>query len=458
VNENSRSSGGVTRRSFLAEAATRTAAASVALGAIEQSARAAPSHASSSHDAAGSVRDYLNRRTLRKEWVDRFLDPKARVWARFDPELGYLLRNALMRDGMVGSYTLARYEPTGQRKQVNFADQSCRINTYGDSFTQGHQVSDGETWQEVLSAHFCEPIRNFGVGGFGVYQAYRRLLRMEATPLAAPYLVFNIWGDDHLRSIMSWRWLTFSPDWAEKMATNMFHANPWVHARLDPSTGRLVEKENPCPTPDSLYRLCDKEFVYQTFKDDEVVRILVAQEKDAAVDPRPLERMATAIQMKDLDFRTPEATRNTARKLYHAYAIRVGMRIMEKLQTYVEEKGKKLMVLLSYPSGSVWHACAKPARDPNFVDWHPQEFRDFLASRKIPFVDTLPKHVAEFQMFRCSAKEYVDRYYIGHYNPRGNHFFAYAVKNELVNWLDPKPPAYQGGGEALIRFKGYLPG
>ncbi|MFY8200857.1 MAG: hypothetical protein ACOVLE_09325, partial [Pirellula staleyi] len=158
-----------------------------------------------------ALRAFLQPHVLKRSTLDQFLDSKAQVWAKFDPELGYLLRNAFVRDGVDGCHTLARYQKSGQRQQVNFPDQPCRMNTYGDSFTQGHQVSDGETWQEILAAHFCEPIRNFGVGGFGVYQAYRRLLRNEGTDQSAKYLIFNIWGDDHLRSVYAWRWLAF-PD------------------------------------------------------------------------------------------------------------------------------------------------------------------------------------------------------------------------------------------------------
>ena len=43
------------------------------------------------------------------------------------------------------------------------------------------------------------------------------------------------------------------------------------------------------------------------------------------------------------------------------------------------------------------------------------------------------------------------RYYIGHYNPRGNHFFAFAVKDEVVEWLEPKPPTYREGGPSMRR-------
>ena len=36
------------------------------------------------------------------------------------------------------------------------------------------------------------------------------------------------------------------------------------------------------------------------------------------------------------------------------------------------------------------------------------------------------------------------RYYIGHYNPQGNVFCAFAMRNKLVSMLDPKPAAYAG--------------
>jgi len=50
----------------------------------------------------------------------------------------------------------------------------------------------------------------------------------------------------------------------------------------------------------------------------------------------------------------------------------------------------------------------------------------------------------------------MDRYFIGHYKPSGNHFFAYAIKDPIVDWLDPKPITYQQDDSKLIRFKGYL--
>ncbi len=437
----------VNRRGFLnAGAAAATAAFSAPLFG-----------ASAGIGGGDAVCQLLHAGVLTRKTVDRFLDPAARVWARFHPRYGYLLRNAYMRDGVDGCFTLSRYQSEGQRQQVNFADAPCRINTYGDSFTQGHQVSDGETWQEVLAAHFCEPIRNYGIGGFGVYQAYRRLLEVESTERGAPYVVLNIWGDDHYRSISPWRWLSFPPEVLQSMSAEMFHANPWDHARLDPRTGELVEKPNACPTPESLYNLCDLDFVMDTFGDDEVVHAMAAMRSGEVTNAEPLERMAAACGYDRLDLSTEHLTRSTTTEMHHQYAVRVGMKIVERLKEFVDSQGKQLMVLLSHPSGSVWHYCADRLGEPGFVDWHPRVFQDHVRSLGVPVIDTVQKHVTEFQTFRLDAKRYVDRYYIGHYNPTGNHFFAYAVKDELVDWLDPKPPAYRGGDEEFIRFDGYLP-
>ena len=135
--------------------------------------------------------------------VDTFL--RGPSWAQFDPELGYILGNYLPSDGIDGSATISTVQSNGARTSFMYTGRKCRINTYGDSFTQCHQVSDGETWQEYLAGHLGEPIRNFGMGGYGVYQAYRRMLREERTDHGAEYLIFYIWGDDHIRSLLRCR-------------------------------------------------------------------------------------------------------------------------------------------------------------------------------------------------------------------------------------------------------------
>ena len=122
-------------------------------------------------------------------------------------------------------------------------NKPCRINTYGDSFTQCHQVSDSETWQEYLAGHLGEPIRNFGMGGFGVYQAYRRMIREEQTDHGAKYLIFYIWGDDHVRSLLRCRHAAIYPWWNDD-GGRAFHNNFWANIEMNLKTGRLEEHEN----------------------------------------------------------------------------------------------------------------------------------------------------------------------------------------------------------------------
>ena len=114
------------------------------------------------------VREILLATAYRAMDVEAALDAAAPTYAKFHPQFGYLPGDVVMRDGLDDSFSTYRYEPGGQRKMVNYSDRPCRINTYGDSFTNCQQVSDGETWQEALAAHFGEPIRNFGCGGYSV--------------------------------------------------------------------------------------------------------------------------------------------------------------------------------------------------------------------------------------------------------------------------------------------------
>jgi len=171
---------------------------------------------------------YLRKSVVDKKTLDVFLDPKQLSWAKFDPITGYRLGNYMPRDGINQSSTISTTQSNGMRTAHAYVDKPCRINTYGDSFTLCHQVSDSETWQEYLAGHLGEPIRNFGMGGFGVYQAYRRMIREEQTDHGAKYLIFYIWGDDHVRSLLRCRHAAIYPWWNDD-GGRAFHNNFWAN-------------------------------------------------------------------------------------------------------------------------------------------------------------------------------------------------------------------------------------
>ena len=396
---------------------------------------------------APTVREVLDTAAYFPQEIERLLDRKRPSFIDFDPELGYVLRDYIFRDGMEGTLSAYTYEPHGgHRKMINCAGQPCRINTYGDSFTQCAQVSNGETWQEVLAAHFREPIRNFGVGGYGVYQAYRCALRIEVTDLAAEYVILNIWDDDHFRNIDAARWIRVA--WAFKGLprgggedTYPVHGFPWGHLRYDLKVGEFVELPGACKVAEDLRKLADKDYYYNLFKDDEVARLYVLTlGGEAPLDG--LKELAEAFGLR-LDLRDASRRQQDARKLHVAYGLRSTMYIIDQLKAFCAKHGRKLMVLLSYDTPSVRTMIKQGTR-------FDQELVDYLQRGGLPWVDCLAKAAEEYKAFRLSPDEFLERHYIGragaqvfgHYNPAGNVWFAYAIRKELVDWLNPKPPAY----------------
>jgi hypothetical protein len=65
-------------------------------------------------------------------------------------------------------------------------------------------------------------------------------------------------------------------------------------------------------------------------------------------------------------------------------------------------------------------------------------------------------HLRDFKKYSMPFDAYLKIYFIGHYNPHGNHFFAYSIKDTVVKWLDPKPITYLKANPESIDFKGYL--
>ena len=380
--------------------------------------------------------------------MERLLDPDRPSFVQFDPELGYVLKDYIFRDGMEGTLTAYEYEPHGgHRKMINYADQPCRINTYGNSFTQCAQVNDGETWQETLAAHIREPIRNFGVGGYGVYQAYLLAMRIEVTDLAADYTILNIWDEDHLRNIDAARWIRVA--WEHKELprggggeTYPAHGFPWSHIRYDLDKGELVELPGICKDEEDLRKLADRDYYYETFKDDTVTHLFTLKAGGEA-PVAELEKVAEAFGLH-VDLRDPKRRMDDARKLHLTYGVKSTKYILDNLCPWAQDHGRKLMILLSYDTPTVKEYIEKGER-------FDEELVEYLEDKNIRYVDSLLKAAEEYKAFNLPVDEFLERLYVGragaqvfgHYNPYGNFWFAFAIRKEIVNWLDPKPAAYR---------------
>ena len=395
--------------------------------------------------------DHIRAHVASREEVRVFLDEMS--WAQFDPDVGYILGNYMPRDGLDDSSTFSTVQADGARASFLYTDKPCRINTYGNSFTQCHQVSDGETWQEYLAAHLGEPVRNYGMGGFGFYQAYRRMLREEQTGNAAPYVLLYIWGNDHIRSLFRCRYMALA-SWNRTQKTKegvgrMFHGNFWSNIELDLESGKFHEHPSRISQRQDLYRMTDPDWMVENLKDDLGLEMdLYARAEINTIDPSRLKQLNRHLKVP-LDLDVKPLPRQTVATLLDVYSFAATKTIARKAQAFADAHDKQLMIILFDPYRALRPMLeGKPRYD--------QEIADFLADQEFRVFDMNLVHVEDYKAFNLSVGDYFHRYFIGHYSPAGNHFFAYALKDHLVDRLDPKPLPYRNTSERIIDFKGYL--
>ena len=381
-----------------------------------------------------TAREMLQGLLLTKTEVEHWLAGKAFPFAKYSSEFGWLLRSGLAHDGVDQSNCVYTFGALDERITINYRDQPCRINAYGNSFTQCHQVSDQETWQEVLAAHLQEPVRNFGVGGWSVYQAYLRMLKEEQRA-PADFIILNIYDDDHFRNLDSWR--------SMRMPRHPQFIEPTLpHVTVNLLDQRFEEHLNPCPTPESVFHLTDLDWVETRFKNDFVLQIMLAHAN--AMVPNDQQKYADLLKLATtIGIVTRSDTEanfsESANEMFARAAYFATEQIVEKVEAYAKQANKRVLYVLSYPATYI----------ARFIGGHiirnDHEFVDFMRKRGLPVVDLAEAHQADFVRYKGDLKDYLAQYFIGHYNPCGNFFCANVIKTKLLEMLDPKPVPYRPG-------------
>jgi hypothetical protein len=377
------------------------------------------------------IKQFLSGLLYTKKEVDDYFADKAFPFSKHSPEFGWLLRDAHFRDGVNNSISVYNYaKPDGERLMSNYSKKPCRINTYGNSFTQCHQVSDHETWQEVLAGHFQEPVKNFGIGGWSVYQAYLRMIKEEKrTP--SEYIISNIYSDDHYRNLDAWRNI-------RRAKHQQFIEPPLPFMKVDLKNKTYTEHPNPTPAKEDFYKLCNIDETFKIFKDDFVTKIRIAHNKsDERNENLDFKEIHALTQTHGIETALDSST--TMSKVVDAFhrecALFSTQIIIEKIEQFAKNNNKKVLFVLSYPAGYLAEAYEKNQR------WD-QSIIDFIHSKNLPLVDLGQAHFNEFEEFNIELKEYLSKYFIGHYNPLGNMFCAQAITNKLVEVMEPKPVSY----------------
>lgn len=393
-------------------------------------------------DYYARARTYLESLLYTREAVERWLQGNIVYGEQYHNVLGWVHNPRTIQNGIDQSYTINEYDDDGARRVIAYHASRCRINTYGDSFTSCEQVNDGETWQEMLAAHLCEPVRNFGIGGYSVYQSYRRLL-IEEPKTPAKYIIFNIFYDDHYRNLTGWRNIRLGI--TKEMRPDVSSPTlPYIKA--NPAKQEFVECDNVCPTGASVNNLCDADWVFKTFKDNFVLKLRVAERNIQAGQPEKSYAMISELAREhglNLTINSAVSLKQAIDRIFTRAGIYASKRIVEKVEAYAKQHDKKVLYVLSYGDNIFKQTIQAGER-------FDREFVDYLNQKKLPYVDLLDCHLKDFAQYKIDADAYAKQYWIGHYSPRGNFFEAYAVKDKVVEMLDPKPAPYQANPAATF--------
>ncbi|HCK11988.1 MAG TPA: hypothetical protein DHW45_19085 [Candidatus Latescibacteria bacterium] len=371
------------------------------------------------------LRTYLLSLMPTCEMVDGYVTANAEGETSSIPELGWVPKGERWSsDGVGGTSCHYSYQADRGRTAVNYEGQPSRVHTYGNSFTHCDQVSNGETWQEYLAAHIQEPVRNFGVGGWSVYQAYRRMCVIEMDD-PAEHLILNAWSDDHFRNLDAWR------------SVRMNRIPRWTlpHLRVKVGEGTFEEMPNPCPTLEDHYKLCDPDWVWDRFADDPTVR--AAGTERAGIEPNEALCAWVADGFGFAESAFDDLEPSGRLWILHLEAALFATRcVIEMAESFASLQERKLMVLLSFGK---WHV-EEALKEESLYD---QTLLDWLADRDTLVVDLRDGFRADYAISTLPTSDYLEPFYNGHHTPRGNFLFAWVIKDAVVEWLDPKPVPYR---------------
>jgi hypothetical protein len=382
---------------------------------------------------SAAAREYLRSIRPSRERVIQFTEVmtsedamrRSNGWT-YDAELGWVHCSAVHGNGVDNSKTFYHYEPDGARKVAQFADKPCRIHVYGDSFTHCDQVSDSETWEEYLAAHLQEPIRNYGVGGYSVYQAYRRMLKVEKQS-GVQHIILNIYDDDHFRNLDAWRSI--------RAGARSQCGFTLPHLGVNIQQGRCDQIENLLRTTDKVDKLRDEDFIWQAFKDDPVLQLIMATRAINQVAPNMVRSIAARFGVTE-DRIGSGTTAQQISQIHTEAALFATRNIVTWTEQFVQSAGKKLMVILSFSGGNIANELeGKPRFDQSFVEW--------LRSKTYPVIDMRDVFATEYRQSKADISAFLKRFYNGHHTPYGNFFTAWAMKDHVAKWLDPAPLPYR---------------
>ena len=246
-----------------------------------------------------------------------------------------------------------------------------------------------------------------------------------------------------------------------------FHANFWSNVEMDLDTGLFVERKQLLPTSNSLYHMCDPQWMADHLEDDLALQLAaysggVIQELHREKVTKLAARLSFSFDWDLLSRRDtvpnlvpglPAMTRMQAHAaaLLDKYSLRATQFILDKVCSFASQNDRELLLVLFDHSRAMPEMRLRGTR-------YDREIVDYLLAKRVTFFDMNDIHLLDFQKYNLNWEDYMKQYFIGHYNPAGNGFFAYSIKDKVASWLDPKPVPYQNPNQQSVNFGGYIKG
>jgi len=159
--------------------------------------------------------------------------------------------------------------------------------------------------------------------------------------------------------------------------------------------------------------------------------------------------VAAAMIMGIFALNAAVVAQKNVQQILDKYGFAATKHILAKAKDFAEANEKKLLIVLFDPSRVMRVLIESGER-------YDQEIVDFLEENNFHYFDMNLVHLEDYKAFSISLDEYMKRYFIGHYNPAGNHFFAFSIKNTIVKWLEPKPITYLEESKGVTDLDSFL--
>ena len=309
--------------------------------------------------------------------------------------------------------------PFGYRK-TSYKKYPNKIKTFGDSYNFCRQVNDGDTWQEFLSKEQKIFVSNFGVGNYGLDQAFLKYKKTKKNKFEK-IIIFCFVPETICRIQSSWKnYIEFG---------NLHAFKPYCALKK----GKLIIKKNPLNSKDKFKdlkkvinitkandRFYKEKFLKHYLKFPFIFNIL----KNFSFNFSLFFEILKNRNIKDL-----EVLNNKV------FPIVMKKNIINSHNLYNENKSKKIFFSLI---NKINKDVSKDKKKCLFLVI-PQLFDLELSSRsnyekffkslgkRIDIIDTTKK----FMNLNDFKKMYINDKYGGHLNKRGNKFIASIIKKHL---------------------------